>query len=65
MIWLFVAVGGALGAVARYGLTTYWLPVNAKAFPWGTLTANIVGSLLIGLCYVIIVEKQLLSPTKA
>ncbi len=59
MVWLFVALGGAFGAMARYGVTTHLLPVNAKTFPWGTLTANVLGSLLIGFCYVIIVEKQL------
>ena len=58
MIWLAVALGGALGAVGRYGLTHHLLPVGAKQFPWGTLTANIVGSVLLGVCYVLLVEKQ-------
>ncbi|MFT6221741.1 MAG: CrcB protein [Candidatus Endobugula sp.] len=58
MIWLAVALGGALGAVGRYGLIHHLMPVQAKQFPWGTLTANIVGSALVGLCYVLLVEKQ-------
>ena len=58
MIWLAVALGGALGAISRYGLMQYLMPVEAKQFPWGTLTVNIVGSALIGLCYVLLVEKQ-------
>jgi CrcB protein len=58
MIWLAVALGGALGAVGRYGLIYYLMPVQGKQFPWGTLTANIIGSALVGLCYFIIVEKQ-------
>jgi CrcB protein len=61
MIWLVVAIGGALGAMMRLGLTTYLIPANAKQFPWGTLTANIVGSACIGLCYVLIVEKEWVS----
>jgi CrcB protein len=61
MIWLAVAMGGALGAMMRFGLTTYLAPVDAKQFPWGTLTANIVGSACIGLCYVLIVEKEWIS----
>ena len=61
MIWLAIALGGAFGAMGRYGLTTYLLPVDAKSFPWGTLTANVIGSALIGLCYVLIVEKSLLN----
>ncbi|MFT5118653.1 MAG: CrcB protein [Kiritimatiellia bacterium] len=61
MIWLAVALGGALGAMGRWGLTTYIIPVDGKQFPWGTLTANILGSACIGLCYFLIVEKQLLA----
>ena len=61
MLWLAVAFGGALGAMARFGLTHYWLPVNAKMFPWGTLTANVIGSLLMGICYVVLLEKPWLA----
>ena len=50
---LNVAIGGAVGAVLRYQLgrgMTAWLGPNAiNAFPWATLTANIVGSLAMGL----------------
>lgn len=45
---LAVAVGGALGSVARYlvvGQITRWL---GASFPWGTLTVNFVGGLTIG-----------------
>jgi fluoride exporter len=48
---LFVALGGAAGAVLRYQvgrLFTHWLGPNA-AFPWATLTINVTGSLLMGL----------------
>lgn len=48
MIWLYIAVGGGLGAVARYGLGGW---VQARAgfeFPWGTLAVNLLGALLIG-----------------
>ena len=43
-----VALGGALGAVARYlmvGRFEHWL---GAGFPYGTLTANVLGSLLMG-----------------
>lgn len=43
---LLVAAGGAIGAVARYGVGR-WLP--AVGFPWPTLTVNLVGGLLMGL----------------
>jgi CrcB protein len=45
---LLVALGGAVGSVARYGVgiaAARWLGI---AFPWGTLAVNIVGSLAIG-----------------
>lgn len=49
---LNVAIGGAVGAVLRYQLgrgMTAWLGPNAiTAFPWATLTANVVGSLAMG-----------------
>ena len=46
---LAIAVGGALGAVARYK-AGYWLSqVLGHGFPWGTLAVNIIGSFLMGL----------------
>lgn len=46
---LLVAAGGALGAVARYGVGT-WLtpPPGPPALPWGTIAVNLVGCFLIG-----------------
>ena len=41
-----VAAGGAIGAVARYALQQ-WLP--SDSLPWGTMTANLVGALLLGI----------------
>lgn len=42
-----VAVGGALGAVARYGLDLTWHP-SETGLSWTVLAINITGSLLIG-----------------
>ena len=61
MIWLAVALGGALGAMARYGVSSVLLPVDGKSFPWGTFTANVCGSLFIGLCYILLNSKPWLS----
>lgn len=44
---LYAALGGAIGSVLRYGLSTL---LNTAAFPWGTMAINIVGSACIGLC---------------
>ena len=43
-----VAVGGALGAVARYLVAIGVGRALGAEFPWGTLIINIVGSFLIG-----------------
>jgi CrcB protein len=46
--WAFVALGGALGALARYGLSGWVYDRLGEAFPWGTLVVNVVGCLLLG-----------------
>lgn len=50
-----VAIGGALGACARYGGGLLW-PTASGAFPWTTLTVNAVGCAVIGIFMVIITE---------
>lgn len=44
--YFFVAVGGALGAMARFALNV--VLQRDIAFPWGTLSANLVGCLVMG-----------------
>ena len=44
--YLFVAIGGALGAMARFGLNVFMQ--RDVAFPWGTLSANLLGCLVMG-----------------
>jgi CrcB protein len=59
---LAVAAGGALGAVLRYAVSTgvqRWL---GAGFPWGTLTVNALGSLLMGVLYVLLTERTSASP---
>ena len=46
---LLVAAGGAAGAVARYGLGVQALRVFGPGWPAGTLIANVLGGLLMGL----------------
>jgi CrcB protein len=48
MIPLYVAFGGAAGAVARYALAGLVQNAWGARFPWGTAVVNILGSLLIG-----------------
>lgn len=43
-----IALGGAIGAVARHSVSVLTGSVLGSGFPWGTLTVNIVGSFLMG-----------------
>lgn len=54
---LFVAMGGALGAVLRYSISSGIYHWFGRSFPYGTLAVNVLGSLAIGLLSVLLVEK--------
>jgi CrcB protein len=43
-----IAIGGAIGAVARHLVGVQMLRLLGSGFPWGTLTVNVVGSFAIG-----------------
>jgi fluoride exporter len=45
---LWVGAGSALGGATRYGLTALSLWLAGPPFPWGTLAANVLGALLLG-----------------
>lgn len=51
---LAVAVGGALGTLARHALTLALDPMGS--LPWGTLLANLLGSLLLGVVVAVVVS---------
>ena len=46
---LGVAVGGAAGALARYGTVLLFQRIVGSVFPWGVLAVNVLGSFLFGL----------------
>ena len=54
---LFVAAGGAIGSSLRYVLSSSIYSWFGRAFPWGTLAVNVVGSFAIGLLSILLVEK--------
>jgi CrcB protein len=59
---LYVAIGAALGGVARLGLTT-WVQQRAGAdFPAGTLVINLTGSFLLGLIVRSALQSTAVSP---
>ncbi len=58
---ILLAMGGALGAIARYTVGTVFL--EAKPLPWGTLVVNVVGSFLLGFLVAMFRLGVLDSPT--
>lgn len=60
---LFIGLGGFLGALCRYwasGLAQR--VIDRPWFPYGTLTVNLVGCLLIGFVMGLVETRQLMSP---
>lgn len=51
-----IAVGGSLGALARYQVSRL-LPVAPGAFPWATLWTNLTGSLALGFLLILVIER--------
>lgn len=56
MLYLYVAFGGAFGALMRYTLGTLITGVTGKEFPYATFTINILGSFLMGLVIALLVS---------
>ena len=61
-MFLSVAVGGALGACARYGVAQILLRQLGPGYPYGTLFVNIVGSFLMGVLIEVIALRWSPSP---
>ncbi|GIX30799.1 MAG: hypothetical protein KatS3mg124_1271 [Porticoccaceae bacterium] len=59
---LAVALGGALGALARYGLNGLCFALVGARFPAGTLVANLFGCAAMGALYVLVIERGALPP---
>jgi len=55
--FLWVAVGGALGASGRFWLSAWLNGMNRSTFPVGTFAVNSIGSFLFGLLFVIILSS--------
>jgi CrcB protein len=61
-VWLWVAVGGAIGAVMRFLVAGYVQSKAGVAFPLGTLTVNVLGSFIIGFFITYFLEFLALPP---
>ena len=47
----FLMLGGAIGSGLRFGVSSWVQHLIPHAFPWGILSVNVIGSLLIGFCW--------------
>jgi len=60
---LAIAIGGAIGAVARYLLSTFVLRVSGTLFPLGTFVVNVIGCLVFGAIAGATSQRVQISPT--
>ena len=62
LVYLWVALGGAIGSVMRYGLGGLVAQKFGETFPLGTLTVNVAGSFIIGFLGALASSEGRLSP---
>ncbi|KPK12488.1 MAG: camphor resistance protein CrcB [Acidithiobacillales bacterium SG8_45] len=55
---LAIAGGGAVGALLRYWVSSGVYALAGRNFPYGTLAVNVAGSLLMGLLFVLLIERM-------
>jgi len=59
---LAIAGGGATGALMRFWVSGWVYAMFGRGFPYGTLAVNVLGSLVMGLCSVLLVERLTVGP---
>jgi CrcB protein len=57
-----IAVGGAVGALMRFFVSTGTYFLLGRGFPYGTLVVNVLGSLLMGALFVLLSDRLALGP---
>lgn len=65
MLIFMVAVGGGIGAVARYGVGGWVQGFSSTSFPLGTLAVNALGSFLLGLSFYLLESLAVSAETRA
>jgi fluoride exporter len=61
--YIFVFVGGGLGAAARYWLQGFIYGETGTSFPYGTLAVNVLGCFIIGVLMSSMEERFLVHPS--
>ena len=59
---LAIAVGGAVGSVLRFLMSNGVYGLLGRGFPYGTLAVNVLGSLLMGFLYILLLERTVAGP---
>jgi len=62
-LMLSVGIGGFIGAILRFSISIWVGKATTTAFPWGTLSVNILGSFFIGFLFLYFQQSDL-SPTQ-
>jgi fluoride exporter len=57
-----IAVAGAAGALARYGVDGVVSSRSSGPFPWGTFVVNITGAFVVGFLFVLLTERFTVPP---
>lgn len=60
--FLLIAIGGAIGSVARYITASYFTKIIPAEFPYGTFIVNIIGCFIIGAVYALSESYSWLTP---
>ena len=58
--FMLVALGGAVGAMMRYAVSLLF-PAEPHTIPWSTMLVNVLGSLCMGVVFVILVDRGLIA----
>lgn len=62
---LSVGIGGFIGAILRFSISNWVGKTTTTAFPWGTLSVNVLGSFLIGFLFLYFQQSNLSATQKA
>jgi CrcB protein len=57
-----IAIAGAVGALARYGLEGFVSRRAPGAFPWGTFAVNVSGAFVLGFVFTLMTEQFTVAP---
>lgn len=60
---LLIGLGGLIGTILRYWLSSLFARQYGETFPWGTMAVNLIGCFLAGVVFYVTEERMMLDPT--